>query len=109
VVVIIIGILAAIAIPVFLSQRDNAEDKAAQANLRNAASAQTLKYAQTGSFTDDITNAATTTDSLDDFGFRQGEPAVAIDATATTATAFCMSADSFKITDQSGRPISGSC
>jgi type IV pilus assembly protein PilA len=39
VVVIIIGILAAIAIPTFLSQRDNADDSAAQSDLRNMAAA----------------------------------------------------------------------
>lgn len=38
VVVIIIGILAAIAIPTFLSQRDSAQESAAQSDLRNLAS-----------------------------------------------------------------------
>jgi type IV pilus assembly protein PilA len=41
VVIIIIGILAAIAIPVFLSQRDKAREAAAQSDLRNAAAAAT--------------------------------------------------------------------
>ena len=41
VVVIIIGILAAIAIPVFLSQRDKAQEAAAQSDLRNLAAAAT--------------------------------------------------------------------
>ena len=40
VVVIIIGILAAIAIPVFLSQRQKARDGAVKSDLRNAATAQ---------------------------------------------------------------------
>jgi type IV pilus assembly protein PilA len=39
VVVIIIGILAAIAIPVFLSQRDNAKNATAESDIRNGASA----------------------------------------------------------------------
>ena len=41
VVVIIIGILAAIAIPTFLSQRDKAQDAAAQSDARNGAAAAT--------------------------------------------------------------------
>jgi type IV pilus assembly protein PilA len=40
-VVIIIGILAAIAIPTFLAQRDNANEKAMTSDLRNAAAAAT--------------------------------------------------------------------
>lgn len=40
VVVIIIGVLAAIAIPVFLSQRQKARDAAVKSDLRNAATAQ---------------------------------------------------------------------
>jgi len=41
VVVIIIGILAAIAIPVFLAQRESAREAAAKSDLRNGAAAAT--------------------------------------------------------------------
>ena len=40
VVVVIIGILAAVAIPVFLSQREKAADAAAKSDLKNAATSQ---------------------------------------------------------------------
>ncbi len=47
-VVIIIGILAAIAIPVFLNQRESAREAAAQSDLRNGASAATTCAADKG-------------------------------------------------------------
>ncbi len=51
VVVIIIGILAAIAIPVFLAQRNAAREAAAQSDLRNgAAAANACATANQGSF-----------------------------------------------------------
>lgn len=50
VVVIIIGILAAIAIPVFLAQRDNAESRAAQANVRTAGTAEQAAFTEEGNY-----------------------------------------------------------
>ncbi|MDP4014766.1 MAG: prepilin-type N-terminal cleavage/methylation domain-containing protein [Candidatus Nanopelagicales bacterium] len=44
VVIIIIGILAAIAIPVFLSQRNNAYDAAVESDLRNLATSETAAF-----------------------------------------------------------------
>ena len=49
-VVIIIGILAAIAIPTFLAQRDNAESNAARANVRTAATAEQAAFTETGAY-----------------------------------------------------------
>ena len=58
VVVIIIGILAAIAIPVFLAQRERAQNAAAQSDLRNAAAASvTCSAANNGDFTNCYTAA----------------------------------------------------
>ena len=54
VVIIIIGILAAIAIPVFLRQRENAWNAAVQADLRNAATAQETVLTQCGLYTDQV-------------------------------------------------------
>src|SRR5215216_1216574 len=51
VVIIIIGVLAAIAIPVFLAQREKAWEAAAKSDLRNAAAAATsCSAAHDGSF-----------------------------------------------------------
>src|SRR5580693_1754530 len=44
VVVLIIGILLAIAIPTFLGARDRANDRSAQSNLRNALSAEKVLF-----------------------------------------------------------------
>ena len=51
VVIMIIGILAAIAIPVFLNQRQNGWDSAVQADLRNAATAQETVFTEESSYT----------------------------------------------------------
>ena len=52
VVVLIIGILLAIAIPTFLGARDRANDRSAQSNLRNALTAEKTLYTDTQTYTD---------------------------------------------------------
>jgi len=56
VVVLIIAILIAIAIPTFLGARQRAQDRQAQSNLRNAFAAEKVVYTDNQSFT---TNTAT--------------------------------------------------
>jgi type IV pilus assembly protein PilA len=55
VVVIIIGILAAIAIPVFLNQRENAWRSAVESDLRNAAMAVESFYTRQGQYSQNAT------------------------------------------------------
>ncbi len=50
VVVLIIGILIAIALPTFLGARQRAEDRAAQSNLRTALAAAMTHWAQAGDY-----------------------------------------------------------
>ena len=50
VVVLIIGILVAIAVPTFLGARNSAEDKAAESSLRNALTAAKVYYTNTNSY-----------------------------------------------------------
>jgi type IV pilus assembly protein PilA len=78
VVVIIIGILAAIAIPVFLAQRERAWRSAAQSDIRNAAVALETFYTDTGTYAGDP-NATPATGAFD--------PAFGFNPTATVTTA----------------------
>jgi type IV pilus assembly protein PilA len=64
VVVLIIGILLAIAIPTFLGARDRANDRSAQSNLRNALTAEKTLYTDTQTYTDTATAGPPTGISL---------------------------------------------
>jgi type IV pilus assembly protein PilA len=61
VVVLIIGILLAIAIPTFLGARDRANDRSAQANLRNALTAEKVLYTDNQNYVDSASGAAALT------------------------------------------------
>ena len=102
--VAIIGVLAAIAIPAYLGQQDQAKDNAARAQLRAAATSQQLFYARTGSY-------ANTVAELEAEGFRQGEQAVSV--RAADGNGYCMEAPGgtggFSITQDAGRPVPGGC
>jgi type IV pilus assembly protein PilA len=112
VVIVIIGILAGIAIPVFLSQRAKAQDAAAKSDLRNAASAQTVFYAQNNAW-------ATTVNDLQGQGFRKSDGVTFADANIDvpgggTTGAYCMEAQSastawFHIGEASGGVKNGQC
>ncbi len=96
VVIIIIGILAAIAIPVFLRQRENAWNGAVQADLRNAATAEETYLTQNNAYSTQSPIAA----ELVSAGFKysdgnnyQGGTA-AIDVTANAGADYCLIAQS---------------
>jgi type IV pilus assembly protein PilA len=59
VVMIIIGILAAIAIPVFLNQRNNAYDTATKSDLHNAATAEESYFVDNATYTNTTAGLAT--------------------------------------------------
>jgi type IV pilus assembly protein PilA len=111
VVVIIIGVLAAIAIPTFLGQRADAQDNAAQSNLRQSATAQQVYRAENPTY-------ATTIGALSSSGFNNGEPEVSIGTPAPDASSFCMEVDSesdansgadFHMAQNDGSPQTGAC
>jgi prepilin-type N-terminal cleavage/methylation domain-containing protein len=103
IVVVIIGVLAAIAVPVYLGQQDQAKDAAAKAQLRSAATAQQLHYAKHDGY-------ASTDAQLKTFGFRQGDQAVQVTADGDT---YCMQAEggsgTYKMTEDMGKPEQGDC
>jgi len=106
IVVIIIGILAAIAIPAFLAQRGKAQDARAQSDTRNAASAEVLYYTENDTYT------GTVDPDLTDQGFRQS---AGITTTATgDANNYCVETVSetgnpFHMSDDSGGVTPGAC
>ena len=59
VVVLIIAILLAIAIPTFLGARSKAQDRAVQSNLRNALTAEKTYYVDNQSYTDNTSSTLT--------------------------------------------------
>ena len=109
VVVLIIGILSAIAIPIFLGQQNQAKDAAAKSDLANAKVAM-ISYS--------VSNAgawATTTAQLTAFGFvtSDGVTAVTIDSAPPAGAAFCISAvsgasNTFHVMDTGG-VVAGPC
>lgn len=102
--VVIIGILAAIAIPTYIGQQNKAKDTAAQAQLRTAATSQQLHYAQEDAYAADA-------EALETHGFRQGDQEVTV--ASGTDDSYCMEApggtEDFHITQDAGKPEPGGC
>jgi type IV pilus assembly protein PilA len=89
VVIIIIGILAAIAIPVFLNQRQKGYDAQAKSDLRNAATAEETYL------TDNPTTYTLTLSDLTNVGFKQSATLVNhFGITFSTNAGYCMIAKS---------------
>jgi type IV pilus assembly protein PilA len=83
VVIIIIGILAAIAIPVFLSQRQKGYDAQVKSALRNAATAEEAWLTDNNTYTDTIAN-------LNSVGFKSNST-VTVTVLSDGGTTYCMS------------------
>jgi type IV pilus assembly protein PilA len=109
VVVIIIGILAAIAIPVFLNQRQRAWDSAAQSDLRNAA------VQQESFFTD--ASVYGTKPQIETEGFNESaNVTLTVVSGAGTAEGYCMQAfhsarpeKIWSLDSSTGAPVATTC
>lgn len=88
VVVLILGILAAIAIPVFIGQQQAAEDSAAKANLANAKVAAISHLISNDALP---TGAGEPAASLAQSGWPQGEPEVTV--VSSNGANFCFTAE----------------
>jgi type IV pilus assembly protein PilA len=86
VVMLIIGILAAIALPVFLSQRAKSYDAQAKSNARNLVSRVELCFAPN----EDFTQCTTEADIGGDLGvpYGSGDGEVAVDPSSTTKLSY---------------------
>jgi type IV pilus assembly protein PilA len=103
VVVLIIGILAAIAIPNYLGQQEEARDSAAMAQLRTAATSQDLYHPKQDAFAANAT-------ALEAYGFRQGgQQVTVVAADAALTVSGPGGTETFKMTQDTGRPVSGTC
>jgi type IV pilus assembly protein PilA len=102
VVVIIIGILAAIAIPVFLNQRQAAESNAARANVRTAATAEQAAFTETGSYV--------AVSALGPYGFNASGASPPVNGGGSGNT-YCVSStgggDTWRMTQADGAPKIG--
>jgi type IV pilus assembly protein PilA len=105
VVVIIIGILAAIAIPTYLSQRDKAYNASAQSTLRNAATAQESYSTTANTYTADKTK-------LQGEGFRESKDAP-LTIVSADKNSYCMKssggADTYYLSSNTGQIGTNSC
>lgn len=111
VVILIIAILAAIAIPVFLRQREKGWIGQAESALKNAATAQESYLTTNGSYTSSLTD-------LQSEGFKNTQNVDVTIPTATGGTAYCIEADHDSLDDadndffyssSAGRPQEGEC
>ncbi len=91
VVVVIIGILAAIAIPVFLSQRQKGYDASAKSDIRNAATEMETTYVDTQTYPA-AAAAATTAGTITNLPNFKGDPKVSVVVKSVAANDFCLSA-----------------
>ena len=92
VVIIIIGILAAIAIPVFLNQRQKGWDAAVKSDLRNAATAEETWLTDNGAYTNSTTDLGSVGFKFSGTGnYSGGTQAMTITVTGTNQS-YCLQA-----------------
>jgi type IV pilus assembly protein PilA len=88
IVLVIIGILLAVAVPSYLGFKDRAKQRAAQANVRSAVPAVEAYFADTGYYTN---MTVTSGDAPDTGGLTGIDAGVTITVVSTGANTYCIS------------------
>ena len=118
VVILIIAILAAIAIPVFLRQREKGWVSQVESALKNAATAQEsfLTQSATGDYATAEGPVAGDDNDLTDEGFKKAADVTALVITTSGGTAWCvqaghadLGADTYAISSEESDPQPGTC
>ena len=109
VVILIIAVLAAIAVPIFLKQRERAWVAQLQSSLKNAAAASESYAAGTGNgrYTKPGTGQTFTLSDIQAEGFKTTSPEIIITSIRGTATEFCIEAYHASIGSAKTMAISG--
>lgn len=109
VVILVIGLLAAIALPIFLGQQQKGQDSQAKANARNMVSEVESCFASTQSYADCGNTADGIADSGLPVGSGEGEVSVTPDADGFTIEAKSKSGTTFTITKAGNGTAVRSC
>jgi type IV pilus assembly protein PilA len=119
VVILIIAILAAIAIPVFLRQREKGWVSQAESALKNAATAmESYSTGNNGAYPAVTTTEAGTVSALSTEGYRSTNGVVVTIEAASATTGYCLEANHANLTDNyrfdtrsggAGAPVRGDC
>ena len=104
VVVVIIGILVAIAIPVFLNQREKAWTSAVESDLRNAAPIAEGYFADTGTYTGLTKTSMLTSEGVTLTIATANDTGYCINATHTN-----LSGETWSLNSATGRVVEGAC
>jgi type IV pilus assembly protein PilA len=109
VVILIIGILAAIAIPSFISQKDKATDSGAKSFVRNMQTAQEAYYTDNGAYTSSLSALQTIEPALNDTPGRTAPTASTTPRGGFTITATSTSSVTYTIVRGTNGAVSRSC
>lgn len=105
VVILIIGILAAIAIPIFIGQQQQANDAAAKANLANAKIAITSYLVDEHNGEYPAGGIATPDTTLANYGWPVGEATIETSATAD----YCIESGEWSLQANTNEPTKAEC